>query len=57
MPRGKSGQWVSSGEHKRVNSGERQGLAQRLMPFLLGGLRAPLPQSIDLPSQQQEPSR
>ncbi len=32
-------------------------LAQRLMPFLLGGLRAPLPQSIDLPSQQQEPSR
>ena len=32
-------------------------LAQRLMPFLLGGLRAPLPQSIELPSQQQEPSR
>ena len=31
-------------------------LAQRLMPFLLGGLRAPLPQLLDLPGKQQESS-
>lgn len=31
-------------------------LAQRLMPFLLGGLRAPLPQFGDVQSHQQEPS-
>lgn len=31
-------------------------LAQRLMPFLLGGLRAPLPQFGDIHSHQQEPS-
>ncbi|HMV06775.1 MAG TPA: TetR/AcrR family transcriptional regulator [Accumulibacter sp.] len=29
-------------------------LAQRLMPFLLGGLRAPLPQFGDLPIRQEE---
>jgi hypothetical protein len=31
-------------------------LADRLMPFLLGGLRAPLPQFSDLSNQQQESS-
>jgi hypothetical protein len=31
-------------------------LADRLMPFLLGGLRAPLPQFFDLSNQQQESS-
>jgi hypothetical protein len=34
-------------------------LAQRLMPFLLGGLRAPLPQFHEMPrnspTQEQEP--
>lgn len=31
-------------------------LSDRLMPFLLGGLRAPLPNFLDAPTQQQESS-
>jgi AcrR family transcriptional regulator len=33
---------------------EARRLAERLMPFLLGGLRAPLPQFLDSPTQTQE---
>lgn len=38
MPPGKPGQWVRSGEQKRVNSGERQGVADI---FALAGLDKP----------------
>ncbi len=37
------------------NSSEAKKLSERLLPFLLGGLRAPLPQFADSTTQQQSP--
>ncbi|MFZ4537257.1 TetR/AcrR family transcriptional regulator [Propionivibrio sp.] len=43
---------ISGAEDNRI---EAKKLSERLMPFLLGGLRAPLPQFSDSSDQQQEP--
>ena len=44
-----------AGEGSAGDTALARRLAQRLMPFLLGGLRAPLPQLVDAPSPEQEP--